>query len=190
MSRVTLRPGELHVSKNPELVISTLLGSCVSACLYDAGAGVFGMNHFLLASRSFRQETTFTTEAGRYGVNAMELLINGLLKNGAQRNRLQAKVFGGANVLHHAGGQFAIGELNARFVTDFLRQESIPVVASDLGGQKGRQLHFVGRDYAAYVKLLGNDKRTSIAADESNYLKKRLAEQNTSATGGVVFFDE
>ncbi|MBR9827633.1 MAG: chemotaxis protein CheD [Oceanospirillales bacterium] len=189
MKRINLLPGGVQVSRDPEVVISTLLGSCVAACLYDSRAGVFGMNHFLLASRSGRHYQPLTSEAGRYGVHAMELLINELLKAGADRSRLQAKVFGGANVLANAGGVFAVGDVNARFVLAFLKEESIPVVASDLGGRNGRQLRFQGQDYAVYVKLLGVEQRRDIVADEARYLDQKLAEQ-TVQKGKVVFFDD
>ncbi|MGB2130693.1 MAG: chemotaxis protein CheD [Marinobacterium sp.] len=193
MTRINLLPGGIEVSRDPEVVLTTLLGSCVAACLYDPVSGVFGMNHFLLASRSARQSQPLLSAAGRYGVHAMELLINGMLKQGAERRRLQAKVFGGANVLNgQAGGQFAIGEVNARFVLEFLHSEGIPLVASDLGGRSGRQVHFHGRDFAVYVKLLQGSRGQDVVADETRYLKRKLVEQSQEAAdaGSVTFFDE
>ncbi len=190
LQRITIGPGELCVSDDPDTVIVTLLGSCVAACLYDEQAGVFGMNHFLLASRGQNQSSMLNTDAGRYGVNAMELLINDLLKAGARRQRLKAKVFGGANVLVSGTGAFAIGDLNASFVTRFLQQESIPLQSSDLGGDQGRQIHFVGRDFSVYVKRLGSSRKQLVAADESRYLRRRLEQQQTADVGSVTFFDD
>lgn len=191
MKRFNLLPGGVQVSCDPEVVITTLLGSCVAACLYDPASGVFGMNHFLLASRSARQAQPLNTTAGRYGVHAMELLINAMLKRGADRQRLQAKVFGGANVLSgNAGGSFAVGEANANFVRSFLHSESIPLVASDLGGRSGRQLHFHGRDFAVYVKMLGASERREVVADETRYLDRKLTEQAEPPTGSITFFDD
>ena len=94
-SRVTIRPGEHKVTKET-MVFSTLLGSCVSACLYDPVSRVSGMNHFLLANRRYARNLPLNvTDAGRYGINAMELLINDMMKLGAVKARLKAKVFGG-----------------------------------------------------------------------------------------------
>lgn len=189
--RINLLPGEVQVSRDADVVLTTLLGSCVAACIYDARAGVFGMNHFLLASRSGRQERPLLSEAGRYGVHAMELLINGLLQQGGERHRLQAKVFGGATLL--AGGMegtFAVGENNARFVTEFLHNEGIPMVASDLGGRRGRQLHFDGRSYSVYVKLVEGRQGRDVAANETRYLRRQLVRQEQGRAGRVTFFDE
>ena len=97
--RITLRPGD-HRATTDATVLSTLLGSCVAACLYDPSARVSGMNHFLLANRRYARSMPLNvTEAGRYGIHAMELLINDMMKLGAQRARLQAKVFGGGAIL-------------------------------------------------------------------------------------------
>lgn len=179
MKRITLHPGDLHVSADRTLTLSTLLGSCVAACLYDPGSGVFGMNHFLLAARSFsRKEVALDSQSGRYGINAMELLINDMLSMGAQRARLKAKVFGGANVLSSlSGGQFAIGDVNARFILSYLENEGIPVLASDLGGERGRQVHFQGSDFSVFVKLLGQENAHDVISRERHYLDKALNEQ-------------
>ena len=97
--RILLHPGEYRVSREP-VTLATLLGSCVAVCMYDPVQRVMGMNHFLLAvQRSAGGSPMLTSEQGRYGVHAMELLINGLLKCGAQRQNLKAKAFGGGNVL-------------------------------------------------------------------------------------------
>ncbi|MBV0932962.1 chemotaxis protein CheD [Marinobacterium weihaiense] len=189
--RVNLLPGGVQVSRDPELVITTLLGSCVAACLFDPVSGVFGMNHFLLASQSSRARPALESAAGRYGVHAMELLINAMLKQGAERRHLQAKAFGGANVLsHHSGGRFAVGDMNTRFIRHFLEQEGIPLVASDLGGFNGRQLRFHGRDFAVYVKLLGGAERRDVARKEATYLDRRLQEQTEAKGGSVTFFED
>lgn len=190
MSRINLMPGDVKASADPEVVLSTLLGSCVAACLYDPVAGVFGMNHFLLASQG-RAQAGVTSETGRYGVHAMELLINALLKRGAERCRLQAKVFGGANVLTASGpGHYAVGETNAHFVQAFLENEGIPLIASDLGGYHGRQIHFHGNSFAVYVKLLKGTQEREVAADEAKYLGKKLSEQKQVDKGSVTFFDD
>ncbi len=192
MKRINLLPGGVQVSRDSEVVISTLLGSCVAACLYDPVAGVFGMNHFLLASRKVRRQSRpLLSEGGRYGVHAMELLINGLLKQGAERRRLKAKVFGGARMLNgHTSGHFAVGDNNARFVLEFLQNEKIPLVASDLGGCSGRQVHFHGCSFAVYVKLLDGQEGRELVADEARYLDRRLVEQERASEGSITFFDD
>lgn len=143
--RISLQPGEYFSTKEPA-VISTLLGSCVAACLYDPRNYVIGLNHFLLSHiRYSRTLPIHASEAGRYGVHAMELLINDMVSKGAQRGNLHAKVFGGASILidREKVGNFAcIGEVNCRFIREFLKNEGIPVVAEDLGGNTGESSIF------------------------------------------------
>jgi len=121
--------------------MSTVLGSCVAVCLFDTKAGVGGMNHFLLVG---------TKKAGgddlKYGVNAMELLINHLLRIGAQRHALTAKLFGGARMTDHSRD---IGQSNATFARDFLQQEGIQCLSESLGGDKARRLRFTPTTGAA-----------------------------------------
>lgn len=131
---VTILQGEFAVSADPAVVMSTVLGSCVAVCLFDPQAGVGGMNHFLLAGIDEPRSGDL-----RYGVNAMELLINQLLGIGAERQRLSAKLFGGARMTAHAGN---IGRSNAAFAQDFLDQEGIPCVSKSLGGDMARRVQF------------------------------------------------
>ena len=126
--------GEQAILSDPEAVLSTLLGSCVAACLRDPVAGVGGMNHFLLPGNEGA-----ISGAEREGVHAMELLVNGLLCRGAQRSRLEAKLFGGARMLK---GLTDVGELNATFAERFLRDEGIVVVGGSLRGDRGRRIQF------------------------------------------------
>ncbi|MCP4754946.1 MAG: chemotaxis protein CheD, partial [Proteobacteria bacterium] len=133
---VTLSPGDYYVT-DQDAVLSTLLGSCISACLYDPVNKVVGMNHFLLSRVGYSKVPLYFTNAGRYGVHAMELVINGMLKLGAKRKYLKAKAFGGGNVLSSEfenGDNFSVGDINVRFIREFLATEKIPLLASDLGG--------------------------------------------------------
>ena len=123
--------GEYRVSGEADEVITTLLGSCVAACLHDPVARMGGMNHFLLPGEA--------SGAERYGVHLMELLINGLLKLGAGRDRLQAKLFGGAKMVR---GLSDIGTSNARFAREFLGHEGIALVGTSLGGEIGRRVQY------------------------------------------------
>lgn len=114
--------------------ISTILGSCVASCLYDPVAGIGGMNHFLVPDGTSR-----VVQTASFGINAMELLINALIKQGAARARLQAKVFGGARMI---AGLTDIGAQNGEFVLEFLRREGIACVGSSLGGTQARRIEF------------------------------------------------
>jgi chemotaxis protein CheD len=128
--------GQFHVSDDPDLVLSTVLGSCVAACLRDPVARIGGMNHFLLPGEDDRSQTH---DAERYGVHLMELLVNGLMSRGAQRERLEAKLFGGAKTMFKSSD---IGAMNARFAERFLKNEGISVVGGSLGGPVGRRVEF------------------------------------------------
>jgi chemotaxis protein CheD len=132
--RINIVQGEYHVSAEPDVAITTLLGSCVAACLSDPVARVGGMNHFLLPGEDVSSPLT-----ARHGVHLMELLINGLLKLGASRQRLEAKLFGGARVMNVSGG---FGAANARFAQEFLRREGIAITGGSLGGETGRRIQF------------------------------------------------
>lgn len=177
--RICLHPGEQHVSKR-DIVISTLLGSCVAACLYDPVNRVVGMNHFLLASRkNINTKQLCSTEAGRYGVHAMELLINSMLKQGAERRYLRAKVFGGGAVLStltRRNAEGGVGEINIRFTRDFLQQENIPLISSCLGGSQGMLIHFFSADHNVYLKRVGKACSSHIAAEEYRYREDLLEE--------------
>lgn len=126
--------GEYAVSDRADEVITTILGSCVSCCLWDPIAKVGGMNHMLLTVK-----TVDDGVCNLVGINAMELLINDILKLGGQRNRLRAKAFGGARMVE---GLSDIGRLNADFTLDFLRREGITCESNSLGGHTARHLMF------------------------------------------------
>lgn len=134
MKTINITQGEFQISNDPNVVLSTVLGSCVSVCLFDDQTGVGGMNHFLLPG-------TADSNAGdvKYGVHAMELLINGLLKRRAQRNLLVAKVFGAATM---SGAHSGIGTSNGEYAIDFLQKEGINVASQSLGGTNARRLKF------------------------------------------------
>ncbi len=134
--RIHVIQGEFVVADDPDVVLTTVLGSCVAACIRDAKAKVGGMNHFLLPGDGWE---TDGQQATRYGIHAMELLVNALLSCGAQRSRLEAKLFGGANVL--VGGS-DIGALNASFAEDFLRYEGLSFVGGSLRGQGARRIQY------------------------------------------------
>ncbi|MCI0428800.1 MAG: chemotaxis protein CheD [Nitrospiraceae bacterium] len=135
---VTLFPGEYFVSHKP-VVVSTLLGSCVAVCMRDPYVGVGGMNHFMLPAPSHSASSGAWSVKTRYGSYAMETLINGILKHGGHRNRLEVKVFGGAK-LYEGGGD--IGAVNAQWVLEYLDREGLRPIASDLGKDYARSLYY------------------------------------------------
>ena len=145
---VTVVQGDYYVTKDPNIIVTTVLGSCVSVCLFDARAGVGGMNHFLLATQGGANSSDL-----KYGVNAMELLINKVLRAGAQKEDLQAKLFGGAKITEHARD---IGASNAKFARDFLDQESIACVSHSLGGTQARRVRFWPTTGAAKQMLVSD----------------------------------
>jgi chemotaxis protein CheD len=177
--RIFIDPGEYYVSNKQE-VISTLLGSCVAACLYDPVNKVIGMNHFLLAYRQHSYSLPFIeTEEGRYGVHAMELLINEMMAKGASRLNLKAKCFGGGDVLQlrgELGGRKSVGGVNIDFIREFLINENIPMVSSSLGGNYGRNVHFVGSDFSIYMKVIGQEQKTKLETEERSYWQKSIQE--------------
>ena len=132
--RVHVIQGEYKVINDPNVVLTTILGSCVAACMRDPVIGVGGMNHFLLPG-----EDTSSPLVARHGVPLMELLINGLLKLGAARHRLEAKLFGGGRMFDSLSD---VGAANADFAEKFLADEGIPVVSRSLRGAGGRRIHY------------------------------------------------
>ena len=169
------------VATDRDISIVTVLGSCVAACVRDRESGIGGMNHFMLPR--CRDGDSVASASARYGVNAMELLINELIRLGARRSRLEAKVFGGGNVLATITS-IDVGEMNAGFVSSFLREEAIPVVASDLRGNAPRQVRYEPKSGRAFVRPLGRANREALDAEA------RYAERLRDLPGGgsVEFF--
>ncbi|MCR8826611.1 chemotaxis protein CheD [Pseudosulfitobacter koreensis] len=133
-TRLHITQGQHATSGNPDVVITTLLGSCVACCLWDPGAKVGGMNHMLLTVRGDADLTD-----NFMGVNAMEVLINELIKAGARRSSLRAKAFGGARMVN---GLSDIGDANAQFTLDFLASEGITCDGHSFGGSNARNIRF------------------------------------------------
>lgn len=126
--------GQLHTTQNPNAVLTCILGSCIAACVRDPGLRLGGMNHFLLPGSDPRDGGNV-----RYGARSMEELINALLRQGADRRRLEVWLFGGANVL---GTQTGVGPANCAFAMEFVKTEGFTLRGSDLGGTRGRRVRF------------------------------------------------
>lgn len=167
-----LLPGEYYYT-DKNMVIVTVLGSCVSACIRDKITGIGGMNHFMLPDTGANDVNNPTSSSMRYGTYAMEILINDLLKAGASRQNLEAKVFGGGNVLK-GFTQLNVGERNAQFVRHFLHTQRIRIVAEDLNDIYPRKVYFfpkTGRVLVRKIKDLRNDTLVKREVEYASRLK-------------------
>ncbi len=166
---VKIQPGEYFVTGR-DMVLVTVLGSCVSACIRDRETGIGGMNHFMLPDNMGGDPVGL---AGRYGTYAMELMINQILKTGARRSNLEAKVFGGGNVLR--GFTVAnVGQRNAEFVIDYLQTENIALMAQDLLDIYPRKVYYFPATGRTLVKQLRSVHNDTIVQREQQYIARIL----------------
>ncbi len=177
-----LLPGEYYVTAR-DMVLVTVLGSCVTACIRDRLSGIGGMNHFMLPDVR-QDEDNPVSPSARYGAFAMEILINSLISLGAQRTLLEAKVFGGGNVLPGMT-KLNIGQRNADFALEFLDAEKIRVVARDLIDVYPRKVYYFPKSGKVLVKKLRNIHNDTIAERESQYSARLSAEE---VAGDVELF--
>jgi chemotaxis protein CheD len=161
-------PGEYYFTSK-DMVIVTVLGSCVSACIRDRVTGLGGMNHFMLPDGG--GDGSPVSASARYGTYAMEVLINDLLKAGARRENLEAKVFGGGAVLKGFTAM-NVGERNAAFVQTFLRNEKIRIMAEDLNDIYPRKVYFFPRTGKVLVKKLMQTHNDTLAKREIEYASR------------------
>lgn len=168
---VKLLPSEYYVTTT-DIVLTTVLGSCVSACILDVENGVAGMNHFMLPEDGTSARDP--TESMRYGAYAMDVLIRELIRSGARREKLQAKVFGGGAVLANMT-TLNIGDRNADFVLRYLRAERIEVAAQDLRGQHARRVCFMPSTGKAVVRKLRGQTDVQLIQREEGELLRRLS---------------
>jgi chemotaxis protein CheD len=175
-------PGEYYFT-GKDMLIVTVLGSCVAACIRDRITGVGGMNHFMLPDGGSDADSPVSASM-RYGTYAMEILINDLLKAGARRENLEAKVFGGGNVLR---GFIAInvGERNAQFVRDYLKAENIRITAEDLNDVHPRKVYFFPRTGKVLVKKLKQMNNNTLVNREQDYATRL---QTNKVAGDVELF--
>jgi len=165
---VKILPGQWHAARDG--AITTVLGSCVSTCLWDPLTRVGGMNHFMLPGDTASPDSPWAASA-RFGVYAMEVLINDMIRLGADRRRMVAKVFGGAQLL--AGfDRLDVGAKNSEFVLEFLRVEGIRVAAQDLLDVCPRKVHFFIDSGKVQVKRLSLTPSESVQKREREYLRR------------------
>jgi chemotaxis protein CheD len=180
---VTIYIGGVFASRDGATV-RTLLGSCVSACLWDPQSGVGGMNHFMLPRPANGDSGS---DLARFGVHAMELLIGKIQRLGGDRRTVQAKIFGGGHVLQIVGVGGSVPEQNIRFVRRFLADEGIPVVAEDLGGARARQVIFRTDSGRAWLKRLPGTRFPHAEAEQAH---AREAADIQAKTGEITLFDD
>jgi chemotaxis protein CheD len=173
MEAAKILPGEFYVSSR-DMVLVTVLGSCVAACIRDPISGIGGMNHFMLPENG-EEQFSICTPSARYGVHAMEMLLNQLAKLGARRSSLEAKVFGGGSVMASMT-QTNVGSRNAQFVLDFIERERIPLAAADLLESHPRKVYFFPRTGKVLVKKLHTLANDTIFEREAEY-QRRLTQK-------------
>jgi chemotaxis protein CheD len=159
MWQIAVLLGEFHVTRNDE-VLTTVLGSCIAACVRDRARELGGINHFLLPHAPRSEEDG---SSARYGVYALECLINGVLRGGGRREDLEVKVFGGGRVLE---GGSDIGRQNIEFVRQFFRDERIAIVTEDVGGEVARRLRYWPQNGRAQVLHIPMTKAAKVIAEE------------------------
>ncbi|WP_026480797.1 chemotaxis protein CheD [Ahrensia sp. 13_GOM-1096m] len=157
MVKVSVMQRSHHVSSDANTVLSAVLGSCVAVCAFDATMGIGGMNHMLLPDAREKDQNASST---LYGANLMELLLNDLYKQGARRQYLQFKLFGGGKLTSNG---FDAGERNINFISEFVKNEGLNVISSSLGGNAGRRIEFHPATGRSRQKLLIDKQVESIA---------------------------
>ena len=175
---VQVLPGELYVTREPE-VIATVLGSCVSACVRDVRRNVGGMNHFMLPQAPKGTHTDLASTA-RYGVYALELLLNKVMRGVGNREDLEVKVFGGGRVLSLGGD---IGRGNIEFVRAFFRDEGIRIVSEDVGDTVARRLRYWPLTGRVQLMRMPMDKASRVVAEE-----EAVAKRLVPAAGAIELF--
>ncbi len=177
----SILPGEYFVSAEP-MIVYTVLGSCVSACIRDPVAKVGGMNHFMLPEPKGDKSLDSWGDSARYGSYAMELLINEILKHGGLKHRLEVKVFGGGKIYD---GKFDVGSNNAAWALEFLQREGLNPVKADLGDVYPRKVYYFTESGRVLMKKLDSGQRGKVLAEEQSYQRRISTEQ---PQGDVTLF--
>ena len=162
--------GDFYVSSRPDLFLTTVLGSCIAVCIRDPVAGCGGMNHFLLPDTDSKEDQ-YPSQALRYGSYSIERLINAILSRGGRRERLEVKVFGGANV---SGGATDMGARNVDFIEHYFANERIPIAAADLRGIWPRKLRYFPTIGCAQVRELRDTEAAEAVKAEAEQRKGGL----------------
>ncbi len=172
---VNIVQGQFHIDNRANVRITTVLGSCIAACLYDPIARLGGMNHFMLPEDRRGLSTPSGCDSRlRYGTHAMEELINSLMREGARRDRIKAKVFGGGAVM---AGLSDVGSQNIAFVRLFLAEEGFPIISQDVGGTAARRVVFAPATGQAWVKRVDSSTADTVGREEMQQRRRPVAPQ-------------
>lgn len=182
---IILQPGEYHASDQSS-IISTVLGSCIAVCLIDQVNKIGGMNHFMLPGNVEKKPFYSDDASGKYGINAMDLLIGSLQKAGGERRHLVAKVFGGGNVLNFRATDGNVPKQNIEFTWNFLRMEGIKVISDNVGGKYGRKVLLFPDTGKVLMKKIEISGREKFFQEEEQY-KVRIF-QDKSRQPDVTLF--
>jgi len=184
---VIIYPGEFYVSSQD--IIATVLGSCISVCIKDKKTGIAGMNHFMLPG-DVRSEDMFLSASAKYGMFAMEQLINEMIKRNGSKKDFEAKVFGGGHVLNFRKTDGNVPESNIDFVRAFLNMEQISIVKQDVGGNAGRKILFFPDTAKVLLKRLKSTAGSDIVKAEESYKTKLFKEKEKllEAGGDLTLF--
>lgn len=183
-NQISINIGEYRASREPA-VIRTLLGSCVAVCLFDPVKRIGGMNHILLPGKA---DMKHFDQSARYGINAMELLINSMMALGGDRSRLFAKLFGGAHVVSAILRENGMGQKNTAFAIEFLQKEKTRVFSKDVGGTDSRKIFFHTDTGDVFVKRIPQRCQGRLAEreiGESERMRKAVCKP-----GKVTLFDK
>ena len=168
---VTIHPGEYHATKE-NLILATVLGSCIAVTLYDRRNRFGGLNHFMLPG-TVKSEEAYASNSGKYGLFAMEFLVNAMLKLGSKKTDLTAKVFGGGSVLKTSSGFSShIPQGNIDFAFSYLKTEGIPIEASDVGGVQARKIFFFPETSRVLLKRITGKLIIAVEEEEAQYLRR------------------
>ncbi len=164
--------GGFEVTGQRNVVFSALLGSCIAVCLKDRATGTSGMNHFMLPGKP-RKGSAVSNRDARYGAYSMAMLVDAMLKIGANKNTLEAKIFGGGQVYEMALSNVA--GANIDFIAAYLKTKNIPVLASNIGGRYGRKIYFFPENFDVYVKRINIKKiLPAVKQQEKSFLQNRM----------------
>ena len=159
---VKVKPGEFYIARS-NMVLTTVLGSCISACIYDPQAGYGGMNHFMLPAS---HANAGMGRSLRYGLFAMEQLINELMKHGCSRERMQVKLAGGGEMMR---GYSTVGQQNINFITQYIQDEGLNLLADDLGGDRARRVAYFPTEGRMLVNKLDHREDQRLIEEERSY---------------------
>ena len=177
----SILPGELFVSREP-MIVYTVLGSCISACIRDPIVGVGGMNHFMLPEPNESGDSW--GDSARYGSFAMESLINGILTRGGSKHRLEVKLFGAGKIYE---GNIDVGARNAEWVLKYLRTEGLMPVKTDLGDVYPRKVYYFTESGRVLLKKIERLKNQTIANRETEYAEKMRSATQQPAEDVTLF---